>query len=646
MQGSMTRRAVLKAGAATGAGLLLSGCAAPQRGESSDGRDGQADMVLFNGRITTLDGGRREASAVAIRDGRFAAVGSDVDIMACKGAATRVIDLAGRGVIPGLNDSHLHVIRGGLNYNLELRWDGVPSLADAMRMLRAQVRRTPAPQWVRVVGGFCEFQFAERRLPTLAELNEAAPETPVFILHLYDRALLNRAALRAVGYTRETPEPSGGVIERDKSGQPTGLLLANPNAWILYKTLSLGPKLPAEYQYNSTRHFLRELNRLGVTSCCDAGGGFQNYPEDYEIIRQLQQRGELSVRIAYNLFTQRPKAERDDFVKWTSSAKYQQGDDFLRLNGAGEMLVYSASDFEDFRVPRPDTPANMDAELREVVRVLARQRWPFRLHATYDETIRRALSVFEEVDRDLPLRDLRWFFDHCETVGDRSLERIKALGGGIAVQDRMAFQGEYFIERYGTKAAERTPPIRRMLAMGIPVGAGTDATRVSSYNPWVSLWWLVTGRTLGGTTLYADANRLSRDEALRLFTAGSAWFSREEGKKGTIAPGQFADLAVLSDDFFSVPDDRIKALESVLTVVNGRVVYAASPFKQYDPPLPPVMPDWSPVSRFGGAYRSSNQAAARGDDKSLIATASSPAACTHAHGPLGSDGLDCSCFAF
>ena len=430
-------------------------------------------------------------------------VGNDADALNLKGPTTQVIDLGRRTVIPGLNDSHLHIIRGGLNYNLELRWDGVPSLADAMRMLRAQVQCTPAPQWVRVVGGFCEFQFQERRLPSLEALNEAAPDTPVFILHLYDRALLNRAALRAVGYTKDTPEPPGGIIERDKSGQPTGLLLANPNAWILYKTLSLGPRLPAEYQYNSTRQFLRDLNRLGLTSCCDAGGGFQNYPEDYEVIQHLQKRGELTVRIAYNLFTQRPKAEREDFVNWTTHAKYQQGDDFLRLNGAGEMLVYSATDFEDFRVTRPNMPPSMESELREVVRVLAGNRWPFRLHATYDETIRRALDVFEEVDQELPIRDSRWFFDHCETASDHSLERIKALGGGIAIQDRMAFQGDYFVDRYGAMAAQRTPPIRRMLEMGIPVGAGTDATRVSSYNPWVSLWWLVTGKTLGGTSLYS-----------------------------------------------------------------------------------------------------------------------------------------------
>src|SRR5688572_4868853 len=171
----------------------------------------RADLILLNGRVATLDQRHPTASAVAIKAGKFLAVGDDKDMQAHRGDQTQVIDVAGRTVIPGLNDSHLHLIRGGLNYNLELRWDGVPSLVDALRMLREQARRTPPPQWVRVVGGWNEFQFKERRMPTLDEINAAAPDTPVFVLHLYDRAWLNKAALRAVGYTKDTPEPPGEI---------------------------------------------------------------------------------------------------------------------------------------------------------------------------------------------------------------------------------------------------------------------------------------------------------------------------------------------------------------------------------------------------------------------------------------------------
>lgn len=560
------------------------------------------DVIVTNARITTLDRANPTAEALAIRDGKFLTVGSEAEVRAAAPGA-RIVDAGGRRLIPGLIDSHIHVIRGGLNYNMELRWEGVPTLADAMAMLKKQAQNTPPPQWVRVVGGFTEHQFAEKRLPTIDEINAAAPETPVFILHLYDRALLNAAALRAVGYTKDTPNPPGGEIVRDAQGNPTGLLLAQPNATILYATLAKGPKLPPEYQLNSTRHFMRELNALGVTSVIDAGGGYQNYPDDYEIIEKLHRDGELSLRIAYNLFTQKPKEELKDFATWSTKVKPGDGDDSYRHNGAGEMLVYSAADFEDFRVARPDMPPNMEGDLEPVIRLLAERRWPWRLHATYDETIGRALDVFEKVDRDIPLKGLNWFFDHAETISERNIDRIAALGGGIAVQHRMAYQGECFVERYGAKAAERTPPIKRMMAAGLPVGAGTDATRVASYNPWVSLSWLVTSKTVGGLRLYPVANRLDRETALRLWTEANTWFSNEQGKKGQIKAGQLADLVLLSDDYFSVPEDEIVRLRSVMTMLGGKVVHGEGDFADLAPPLPRPMPDWSPVATFGGYWR-------------------------------------------
>lgn len=618
-----------------------------------------ADLILVNGRFTTLDRTNPAPEAVAIADGRFLAAGTQAEIRALAGPTTQVVDLGGRRAVPGLIDSHMHIIRGGLNYNMELRWDGVRSLGQAMEMLKRQVAVTPPPQWVRIVGGFTDQQFAEKRLPTLEEINAVAPDTPVFILHLYDRALLNGAALRAVGYTKDTPEPPGGEIKRDANGNPTGLLLAKPNATILYATLAKGPKLPLEYQVNSSRHFMREMNRLGVTGVIDAGGGFQNYPQDYEVIEKLQAEGQLTLRIAYNLFTQKPKQELADFQSWAKQVKPGQGDDLYRHNGAGEMLVYSAADFEDFRVERPDMPPNMEGDLEPVIRLLAEERWPWRLHATYDETISRALDVFEKVNRDVPLEGLHWFFDHCETISDRNIDRIAALGGGIAVQHRMAYQGEYFVERYGAKAAERTPPIARMLEAGVPVGAGTDATRVASYNPWVSLSWLVTGRTLGGTRLYPQRNLIDREAALRLWTEANTWFSTEEGKKGQIKPGQLADLIVLDRDYFSVSEDEIQDIESVLTLLGGKPVYGAGDFASLSPPLPPAMPDWSPVRSFGGYQR---RAAAEGENRYAFAAncgcASTCGVHGHAHAAVlaaaapASDersfwgALGCSCWAF
>ena len=365
---------------------------------------------------------------------------------------------------------------------------------------------------------------------------------------------------------------------------------------------------------------------------------------------ELHRNGELSIRLAYNLFTQKPKQEISDFQTWTKMTKPGGGDDFYRVNGAGEMLVFSAADFEDFLVPRPDMLPVMESELKAVIRHLVENRWPFRLHATYNETIERALNVYEEVNREIPFDGLHWFFDHCETIADRNIERVKALGGGIAVQNRMAFQGEYFVERYGSRQAKRTPPIRRMLEMGVPVGAGTDATRVSSYNPYLSLYWLITGKTVGGLSLYPEENRLDREEALKLYTMGSSWFSTEDGKKGALAPGQLADFAVLSADYFSIPEEEIKHLESVLTIVGGKVVYASDEFSKLAPPALPVSPSWSPVKEYGGY--------AKALDRTLGVSHS--ASCSHAEAPtdgrtqshlqvlgeFGLWGLGCDCFAF
>jgi len=607
-----------------------------------------AETVIYNAKIAT-NSTPPFVEAVAIADGKITATGTTAEILQReKGPATKLIDACAHTVIPGLNDSHMHPIRGGLNYNMELRWDGVPSLADALRMLKDQAQRTPPPQWVRVVGGWTEFQFAERRMPTLDEINAVAPDTPVFVLHLYDRALLNGAALRAVGYSKETPDPPAGEIQRDKKGNPTGLLIAKPNANILYSTLAKAPKLSREDQTNSTRLFMRELNRFGITSVIDAGGGFQNYPDDYQVISELHDQGELTVRFAYNLFTQHPKGELADFQNWTRMTKPGDGDDFYRMNGAGEMLVYSAADFEDFLQPRPDMPPLMESELKAVIRELVEHRWPFRLHATYNETISRALDVYEEVNREVPFEGLHWFFDHCETISDENLHRVKALGGGIAVQDRMAFQGEYFIDRYSCKRAQSIPPIRRMLEFGIPVGAGTDGTRVSSYNPYVSLYWLVTGRTVGGLPLYPEESRLKRAEALRLWTVGSTWFSSEEGRKGALAVGQLADLAVLSADYFSIPEEDIKRLESVLTIVGGNVVYASAELSKLSPPALRASPDWSPVNHYGG-YQQSRKAAAGAPDRaarSAIEHAAPRTAHRWVFGEAGMWSLGCDCFAF
>jgi predicted amidohydrolase YtcJ len=571
-----------------------------------------ADLVVRNAKIYTGDRAQPAASAVAVREGAFIAVGDEADVAPHVGAGTRIVDARGRRVIPGLNDSHQHVIRTGLRYLLELRWDGVPSLAIALRMLREQAERTPPGQWVRVIGGWSSEQFAEQRMPTIGELNQAAPDVPVVVTHTYQAVLLNRAALQAMGYTSATRDPPGGQFVRNHAGVPTGLLLAAPSPMIIYSTLAKTPDPTADEQLVSTRYLLHELNRFGLTSAMDAAGGFQNFPDNYRCVMQLAEQDELSLRLAYYLFPQTPGQELDDFRRWMEMVRPGEGDRWLRCNGVGENLVWATADYENFAEPRPELPSNAAEELDVAARLLLSNGWGFRMHATYDESIQAALDVFERIKADGAWpQDIRWMFDHAETVSPRSLERIKALGGAVSVQHRMAYQGSAFARRYGAERAAASPPIRAMLDQGLRVGAGTDAPRVSSYNPWLSLSWLVTGRTVGGAQLYPPENRVSREVALDMYTTAGADFSGESDVKGTISAGKYGDLAILSADYFSVPEEDISRIESLLTVVDGRVVYAAGEYEDIAPPLPPIPFEWSPIAHFGAYQQSPPQGVAQ-----------------------------------
>lgn len=563
------------------------------------------DMIVTNAKVTSFEGDKA-LTAFAVEDGKFSMVTTDpAKLLATRDEHTRIIDARGRRVIPGMNDSHLHVVRGGRFYNLETRWEGVDNLKDALAMIREQAERTPEGQWVRVVGGWSPHQFKEKRMPTVAELNDAAPDTPVFVLFLYSGGLLNQAGMDALGIDRDSVAPEGSRYERDADGNPTGKLVADPNPMILYRTIGALPQLNAEQQHNSSRQFYRHLLSLGETSAIDAGGGGHQFPEDYQASAKLATDGELPMRVSAYLFPQKPGEELNQFQSWMGEYQHDQNfhadhNNGYVIEGGGELLVWSASDYENFTSTRPDLKEKAEAELEQVVRLHLKNGWPFRIHATYDESIRRMLNVLEKVNKTQPLSQVRWAFDHAETVSDQSLERIKALGGGIAVQGRMAFAGEYFLDRYGKEATRRSPPIRKMLEMGIPVGLGTDGTRVSSFNPWATYYWAVSGRTVGGTKLYGKDNRLDRLTALKLFTQGSAWFSGEENSKGNIAPGMVADFAILDRDILKVKERELLKTRSELTVVNGDIQYASEAYPDYRQPALPAVPAWSPVNSATG----------------------------------------------
>jgi predicted amidohydrolase YtcJ len=296
--------------------------------------------------------------------------------------------------------------------------------------------------------------------------------------------------------------------------------------------------------------------------------------------------------------------ELDDLRRWTTNIVPGQGDGWLRANGAGEALVLAALDFENFAEPRPEICERALVDFESAVRLLVENGWGFRVHATYDQTLGQFLDIFDRIGTDcLFPGEGRWFFDHAETATPATLERIKALGGAVSVQNRLMFQGRSFAERYGAGQAETAPPIRQMLDSDPTVGAGTDATRASSYNPWYSLAWLVTGRTIGGLRLFRPDNRVDRQTALEMYTKAGAALSGESDVKGTITVGRYGDLAILSADYFTVADQDTSRIESVLTVTGGNIVYATADYQGMAPDLPAVNPAWSPIARLGELTR-------------------------------------------
>lgn len=606
MSHETTRRAFIGA-AASGVGLLalgpLAACASTRRVHSDS--QAAADLVLINGRITTMDPSKPEATALAAKSGRFIGVGENAEIRRFIGDTTRVVNARGQRVVPGLNDSHIHFVRQGMNYHMEVRWDGVRSLENALEMLREQAQRTPKGQWIRVIGGYSMYQFEERRMPTLEEINAVAPDHPVFVMYLYAYALLNTRALDTLGYSGPNPPGyPGGRLARDRHGRPTGAVFAAPSGLILYKSISNGPQLSRSDQINSSRHFQQEMHSLGITSVSDCGGGGMVYPDAYSVAHELNSKGLLKIRTGLNTFPQIKGNEEADYRRWTREHTPGHGDDMLYLTGAGENICWAAYDYEIFNDAYPGIDDDAEAVQQPIVDLLAANGWPTRQHMTYAQTIERLLGTYERAHSAHAGgigRGPRMLVDHAETISQKSMERIARLGGGVAIQNRLIYQAEDFARRYGPAALRQAPPVRKMLQMGLPVAAGTDATRVSSHNPWLSLAWLCTGRSLGGMQMYGDDNLLNREEALRLWTVGSAWSTGHEGIKGAITPGQLADFTALERDYFTVPDDDLQSLRANLTAVGGEVVFADGALAEYGtPPLPPAVPAWSPVRAYGG----------------------------------------------
>jgi predicted amidohydrolase YtcJ len=530
------------------------------------------DTVLVDGRVVTVDADFSIREALAVRGGKITALGSTADVTALAGPATRVIDLGGRTVIPGLIDSHMHAIRAGLSFATEVNWIGARTLAEALGRIAAAAKHRAPGAWLIVAGGWNEQQFAEHRRPTQAELEAAAPDNPVYVQLGYGWVLLTDDALAALGIVSDADLPAGGRLARGDDGRPTGAVSGDSAAIVaLFDRL---PKPTFAQQVQGTKAFFRELNRLGLTGVVDPGGN-NLFPADYRALFDVWRHRQMTVRVAYALNGQTPGAELDDFERLTQMLPMGFGDTMLHFNGLGERITFAMN----------NNPAPGDADKEAYYRIVkwaAERGLSVTMHWGPDATVHHLLDVFERVDRDVPIRGLRWSIAHLNDASEQSLERMAALGVGWTVQDAMYFGGERFLRRNGAGAARRAPPVVTGERIGVVIGAGTDAHRVASYNPFTCLQWFLDGKTVGGHAIRGPEETPSRADALRFYTMGSAWFSHDDDVRGSLEVGKLADLAVLSKDYMSVPVAEIGGIESLLTMVGGKIVYAAGDLAQYE----------------------------------------------------------------
>jgi predicted amidohydrolase YtcJ len=572
-----------------------------------------ADLIVHNAKIFTGNPAQPEASALAVKSGRIYSVGTDAEVLGLKNAETRVIDSRGRRLIPGIIDAHTHVLNEG-GYNYTLRWDGVPTLRRALAMLSEQAKRTPEGHWVKVIGGWSPYQFEENRFPTMDELRRAVPNRPLFVQYAYNRAFMNQQAMDALGVgTDRFPNLPGTELEKDGQGRYTGVVHGYTFTFIAIETMV--PQLSFDEEVSSLVQTIHSLNRVGITSVVDSGTGFRGYPKAQRTVDVVARDNRLNIRMpfvdiqfgegaAFNVVDAQITAI-------TKTAPISPGQNLHPqlahghvYRGAGELLSVDVHDHENFDRPAVIIEPNKMRELVERdISKLVQRRIPFREHISYDENITPFLDALEKLNEKMPLDGLRWSLEHAETISPANIARVKALGGGIALDTKMALHGDGFIKTHGRDKALLTPRLRQLVDSGIPLAMTTDAFRAASFNPWVGISWMVSGKSVSGTEVLAKDNRLSRIEALGLFTRSPAWFMNAESEMGMIAPGHLADFALLDRDYFAVPEAQIKSIASVLTVMDGRVVYGAQDYHSLSPALPEILPTWSPIKHFGGYHQ-------------------------------------------
>jgi predicted amidohydrolase YtcJ len=530
-----------------------------------------ADIVMRNGEIVTMDPARPAAEAIAIKGDIILAVGTEAEVERFAGPATRTIDLAGRTVIPGLIDAHTHAIRGGQTFGFETYWFDAASLGDALGRLAKAASDRPADQWVAAVGGWHPQQFRERRAPTVAELSAAVPGHPAYVQCLYDYALVNARGVELLDLNGPKPRvPDGMTIERDADGRATGKLTGNLAAYTVFFAQISG--LGEAERARNLRAFFAELNRSGITGVIDQ---FAGPPAVYDPLFALNDSGALTVRTGYRVPAPKPGGEAEWLEAVMAYRPARFTDRMVSFLGLGENLVFGMNDGVQLAPGFAPSQAAR-GELLKVATFAAQKRIPLEIHAYSDDAGAAILDAFEAADKVYPVKGLRWTISHLDTGTPRTFERMKALDIAYGVQMGPFFEAPAIRAAAGEAAATAAAPTRVALDLGLHVAGGTDATRIGSYDVWHAIEYQVTGTSVGGLVQRRSDLAVSREEALRLYTANAAWLAFDEVRRGTLAAGKLADLAVLDRPYLSIPATQIHTIKSVLTIVDGKIVFDAA----------------------------------------------------------------------
>jgi predicted amidohydrolase YtcJ len=517
-----------------------------------------ADTILVNGKILTVDRQFSTREALAIRDGNITSVGGNAEIRKQAGARTRVIDLQGRTVIPGFIDSHIHGIRAGQTFTTEVNWVGATSIAEAMRRIHEAALAKKPGSWLIVAGGWDANQFKEKRRPTQADLVAAAPNNPVYIQMGYDWEVMTPAGFSAMGIQSESDLPHPGKFERDANGKPTGAIEDGGGFDVAIALFDKLPHPTFDEQVDGTRKFFRELNRLGVTGFGDPGGNNLN-PENYQPLFKVWRQHQMTVRVAYSLCGPTPGHEFEELKSLTQMLPQGFGDEMLKFNGIGERITWGMNNIDH------PTAENQE-KYYQILRWAAQRRMTVTMHWPNDSSADTLLSLYERVNAEYPVADLRWSIAHLTEASPDHLRRMKAMRVGWTIQ------------RPSAAAVENAKEL------DVKIGAGTDAHRVASYNPFTTLKWLLVDSKNTAGAHRGPEQTPTREDALRAYTIGSAWFAFDEDKRGSLEPGKLADIAVLSKDYMTAPLDQLESIESVLTMVGGKIVYAAGPYARLESP--------------------------------------------------------------